>query len=132
MTYYISPRHRLAQRMAQLENNQRSSVHIPVNVIAEDDDYVLTAFVPGVDAKDVKIEVLEDMITISGDFPVLDNEDADYLLREVPSGSFSRRMRMPTELDASKAEAEVVNGVLNLRVSKAEVAKAHQIKVKTK
>ena len=132
MTYYVPPRHRMAQRMAQLENNQRSAVHIPVNVFAVEDDYLLSAYVPGVDAKDVKIEVLEDRITISGEFPIFDNEDGKSLLEEIPSGSFSRTLRMPTELDASKAEAEVVNGVLNLRVSKAEVAKAHQIKVKIK
>ncbi len=132
MNYYVSPRHRMARRLAQLENNQHSSVHIPVDVIAVDDDYLLTAYVPGVEAKDVKIEVLENTITISGEFSVSENEDSNYLLREVPSGSFSRSLRMPTELDSSKAEAEVVNGILSLRVSKAEVAKAHQIKVKTK
>lgn len=132
MTYYVSHRHRMARRLAELENNQRSAVHIPVDVIAVDDDFLLSAYIPGVEAKDLKIEVLEDRITISGDFPVFENEDANYLLREIPSGSFSRSLRMPTELDASKAEAEVVNGILSLRVSKAEVAKAHQIKVKIK
>ena len=122
MTYYVSPRHRMARRMAELENNQRSAVHIPVDVIAVEDDYVLSAYIPGVEAKDVKIEVLENRVTISGEFPILENEDANYLLREIPSGSFSRSLQMPTELDAGKAEAEVVNGILSLRVSKAEEA----------
>jgi HSP20 family molecular chaperone IbpA len=41
-------------------------------------------------------------------------------------------MRLPAMLNAAGAEAEVINGVLNLRVPKAEEAKAKQIKVKVK
>lgn len=126
LRYYVAPSHRLARAQA---DNRRTDVHIPVDVIADDDGYTLTAFLPGVNAEDVKIEVLEDVISISGELPAVD-EDASYLLRERPSGAFSRKLRMPTILNAAKAEAEVVNGVLSVRVPKAEEAKAKQIKIK--
>ena len=115
-----------------MENTQ---VHIPVNVSFDGDAYIISAMVPGVSASDVKIEVLEDVVTISGEFPidpVEENEEIKYLLSELPKGEFTRRLRLPVTLDAAGAEAEVKNGVLNLRVLQAEESKAKQIKVKTK
>lgn len=132
MTYYISPRRRMARRMAQMSDSRHPDVHIPVDVIVDGDDYLITAYVPGISAEDVKIEVLEDTISISGEFAVEENEDAEYLLRERPSGSFSRKLRLPLLLDTAGAEAEVKDGVLSLRVPQAEESKAKQIKVKVK
>ncbi len=128
LRYYVAPSH----RMARVQQDSRGrEVHIPVDVIADEDNYILTAFLPGVNAEDVKIEVLEDVISISGELPAAE-EEAKYLLRERPSGEFSRKLRMPTLLNAAKAEAEVINGVLTVRVPKAEEAKAKQIKIKAK
>jgi HSP20 family protein len=132
VTYYISPRRRLAHRYGQMSDSQRPDVQIPVDVIAEGDDYRITALVPGVKADELQIEVLEDVVSIKGEFiPYLD-DDAHILRQERPSGKFERSMRLPAMLNAAGAEAEVINGVLNLRVPKAEEAKAKQIKVKVK
>lgn len=131
-TYYMNPAYRMARNRARLADAERTEVHIPVNVTVADDVYTLSAMVPGISADDVKIEILEDVITISGEFPIVENEEIKYLLREVPTGRFSRRLRLPVLLDAAGAEAEVNNGVLNLRVPQAEESKAKQIKVKTK
>ena len=122
----------MARRLAQLSDNRHPDIHIPVDVMVDGDDYLITAYVPGIAAEDVKIEVLEDTVSISGDFAVEENEDAEYLLRERPSGSFSRRLRLPLLMDTTKAEAEVKDGVLSLRVPQAEETKAKQIKVKVK
>ncbi|MCH7664048.1 MAG: Hsp20/alpha crystallin family protein [Chloroflexi bacterium] len=130
MTYYLSPSRRL--RPNRWMDVSRPEVHIPVDVIVEDDDYVLTAFVPGIEPEDVEIEILEDSISISGEFPQIEDEDVSYLLRERPSGKFSRVLRMPASLEAGKGQADVSNGVLTLRVPKAESAKAKKIAVKVK
>ncbi len=132
MTYYVSPRRQMARRLAQLSDNRNPDVHIPVDVIVDGDDYLISAYVPGIAAEDVKIEVLEDTISISGEFAVEENEDSEYLLRERPTGSFSRKLRLPLLLDTTGAEAEVKDGVLSLRVPQAEESKAKQIKVKVK
>jgi len=132
LTYYVNPRRRLARRLAQLNDSRHPDVYVPVDVIVDGDDYLITAFLPGVSAEDVNIEVLEDTISISGDFAVEENEDAEYLLRERPTGRFSRKLRLPLLLDTAGAEAEVKDGVLNLRVPQAEETKAKQIKVKVK
>lgn len=132
VTYYISPRRKLAQRYAQMSDSPRPDVQIPVDVIAEGDDYRITALVPGVKAEELQIEILEDVVSIKGEFVAYLDEDATILRQERPAGKFERTMRLPTILNAAGAEAEVVNGVLNLRVPKAEEAKAKQIKVKVK
>ena len=131
MTYYLSPRRRRA-RFNRMIDTSRSEVHIPFDVIADDDGYQISAFLPGVEAEDVKIEVLDDTISISGEFLSNEDEDARYLLRERPSGRFSRVLRLPSALEAGEIEAEVSNGVLTLHVPQAESAKAKQITVKTK
>ena len=130
MTYYLSPSRRA--RINRWMDASRPEVHIPVDVIAEGDDFILTAFVPEIEAKDVQIEILEDSISISGEFPQIEDEDVSYLLRERPSGEFSRVLHMPASLEAGKGEADVSNGVLTLRVPKAESAKAKKIAVKVK
>ena len=132
--YYIAPRNRRAHHVAQLAQARQTEVHIPVDVIVDGDDFILSAYVPGVLVEDVKIEVIENVIAISGEFPMDEilSEDAQYLLRERPYGRFKRVLRLPAKLDTGKAEAEVINGLLTLRVSKAEEAKAKLIKVKAK
>jgi HSP20 family protein len=77
----------------------------------------------------VKIQVLEDVVRIEGDFPRDENE---YLLQELPNGSFRRELRLPSELDADKVEAKIADGVLTLRLPKAESARPKTIKVASK
>lgn len=131
MSYYVSPRRRQRQ-LARWTDAARTEVHIPVDVTADDDGFTLSAYIPGVPSDDLKIEVLEDTVSISGDFPTPEGEDIKYLLRERPTGSFTRTLRLPSALDATKAKAEISDGVLNLHVPKAEYAKAKQIAVKSK
>ena len=130
-TYYVSPRSRMLRRYRELDA-QRPDVQIPMDVIADGDDFLMVAYVPGVNAENLQIEVLEDVVTIKGEFVSDLDEEAKVLRREIPTGKFSRSMRLPSQLNASDAVAEVVNGVLTLRVPKAEEAKAKQIKVKVK
>jgi HSP20 family protein len=130
-TYYISPRTRLHRRYHELDA-QRPDVQIPLDVIAEGDDYRLVGYVPGVKAEDLQIEILEDVVSIKGEFANEYDEDIKVLRRERPTGKFARSLRLPTMLNAAGASAEVTNGVLTLVVPKAEEAKARQIQVKVK
>lgn len=131
VTYYISPRNGIARRHAHMADAQRPNVQIPVDVMVDGDDYRIVAMVPGINPDDIKIEVIEDVVSIQGEFAAEEHEDdVKYLRRETPAGTFGRTLRLPTMLNAAGAEAEVVNGILSLRVPKAEEAKAKQIKVK--
>ncbi len=113
-----------------LEDVSRGKVSVPVDVRAEEDTFVITAWVPGVSAEDLRIEILDDTVTLEGTFKA-DDEDG-YLVREIPRGAFQRVITLPTALEPGEAEAELKDGVLTLRVPKAKAVRPKAIKVKVK
>ena len=131
MTFYIQPYpyRRMSRRMAALNGGSSREHFLNVNVRDEEDTFVLSALVPGLKADDLNIQVLEDVVRIEGEFQPNDEE---YLLRELPNGSFHRTLRMPTEIDADKVEAKIADGVLTLRLPKAESARPKKIKIAVK
>ena len=140
MTLYIrSPFANTRRRM--LENffdrewpefNFESNLPMPLDVKAEDDTYVVTAWLPGLAAEDLNIQVVNESVTISGELKLAREDNSQYLLSEIPSGRFSRTITLPMPLNAAGAEAALANGVLTLRVPKAEEAKPKSIKVVSK
>lgn len=123
--YYTPQQLRSRSRMAE-------SVYIPVNVSSNDDAFVISAYVPGIRADDLQIEVLEDSISIEGEFIAEEDESMRLLRQEQPTGRFQRTLRLRSQLDAGKVEADVKDGILTLRVPKSEQAKTRKIAVKAK
>jgi len=99
-----------------------------VDVKAEDDTFVISALLPGIKAEDLNIQVVNESVTISGEFKNDRDPDANYLLAERPAGRFTRTITLPMPLNSGKAEADLTNGVLTLRVPKAEEAKPKSIR----
>lgn len=131
MTFYIQPYpyRRMVRRMAELNGGSSREHFLNVNVRDEEEAFVLSALVPGLKADDLNIQVLEDVVRIEGEYQA--NEEG-YLLKELPSGSFRRVLRMPVEIDADKVEAKIDDGVLTLRLPKAESARPRKIKIAAK
>jgi HSP20 family protein len=131
MTYFIAPNpYRMARRWAAMAGIEPArDFNLPVDVREEDEAYILNALVPGLKADDLNIQVLDDVVTIEGEFKA---DESEHLMRELPHGSFRRTLRLPVALDASKAEARITDGVLTLRLSKAESARPRTIKVAVK
>jgi len=122
-----------AHRWAETEMQEsHSDLFIPVDVKANENDYVLTALIPGVRVEDLNIQVVNETVTIQGEIKTSRGEDDKYLLSELPEGRFSRSLTLPDQLDASKADADMTNGVLTLRIPKAEESKPKSIKVVAK
>ncbi len=107
-------------------------VGFPMDIRAEENDYVLTALLPGVKADDLNVQVINDTITIQGEFKKIEDEKNELLLDEIPTGRFYRELTMPAPLDTGKVEAHLENGILTLRVPKAEEARPKSIKVVAK
>ena len=84
MTFYVQtyPYRRMARRWAQ--NRQET---LRINVREEDEAYVLSALVPGIDADQLNIQVLEDVVRIDGEYKA---EESNDLIQEFPTGSFTR------------------------------------------
>lgn len=129
MTFYVQtyPYRRLARRWT--ENHDRGQT-LGVNVRAEDDAFILSALVPGIQADELNIQVFEDVVQIKAEYKA--DEGGSYLVHELPSGSFTRTLRLPVPVDADHVEADVTNGVLTLRLPKAESARPKQIKINSK
>ena len=133
MTFYIQtyPYRRMARRWA--ENREQT---LGINVRDDDDAYILSALVPGIKSDELNIQVLEDVVRIDGEYkrssPADKAEENQYLVRELPSGSFYRTLRLPAPLDAEHVEADITDGVLTLRLPKAESARPKKIQVKAK
>ncbi len=127
MTFYVQtyPYRRMARRWA--EDREQT---LGVNVRDEKDAYVLSALVPGIKADELNIQVLDDVVRIEAEYQA--NENDGYLVHELPSGSFTRTLRLPAPLDADHVEADVTNGVLTLRLPKAESARPKQIKINSR
>jgi HSP20 family protein len=130
MTLYLQtyPYRRMARRWA--ENRDQT---LGINVREDDDAYVLSALVPGLKSDDLNIQVLEDVVRIQGEYkrssPVDKADESKFLVRELPNGSFTRTLRLPVEIDAEHVEANITDGVLTLRLPKAESARPKQIKI---
>jgi HSP20 family protein len=134
MTFYLQtyPYNHVQQRPARrvvrrwVENDQPT---LGINVREQDDAYVLSALVPGMNAEDLNIQVLEDVVRIEGEYKL---DDAEYLMRELPHGSFTRTLRLPTVIDTDHVEAKIADGVLTLTLPKAESARPKKINIKFK
>ena len=131
MTFYIAPysyrRPRRWTRTAYAESDRDFT--LAVNIAEEKDEFVLNAFVPGLKADDLNIQILDDVVRIDGEYQQDENQ---YLMQELPRGSFTRTLRLPVQIDADSVEARITNGVLTLTLPKAESAKPKRISIKSK
>ena len=139
MTFYLQtypfgfaqdrPYRRMARRWA--ENRDQT---LGINIREDADAYVLSALVPGLKSDELNIQILEDVLRIQGKYKrsdPADKVDENYLVRELPNGSFARTLRLPAAIDADHVEADITDGVLTLRLPKAESARPKQIKIKS-
>lgn len=134
MTFYLYPhmhrRHMHPRRSPSARMAEQDFEHrLAANVRDEEDAFILTSLVPGLKAEDLTINILEDVVTIEGEIKPDENE---YLLRELPSGKFRRSLRLPAPVNADKAEAKIADGILTLRLPKAESARPKKIKISAK
>lgn len=104
-----------------------------IDLLQTDNDVVVRAAMPGVDAEDLDIQVTGDTLTIRGEIKEeVVEENTKYHMREQRYQSFSRSLMLPVTVQADKANAEMKNGVLTLTLPKAEESKPKSITVKAK
>ncbi|MCK4257197.1 Hsp20/alpha crystallin family protein [candidate division WOR-3 bacterium] len=104
-----------------------------VDLIEKEDHFLLRLEIPGIKKDDIDISVTDDTVTIKGDVKKEKREkDETYYLAETCCGSFGRSIKFPHEIDPSKVEATLKDGVLELKLPKKEIEKAKVIEVKVK
>ena len=109
----------------------RESYFNPACEVEEDDNQYLFSFdVPGVAKEDVKIELVDNELIVSGERKSVTKEKKqNWHLMERSFGSFRRSFKLPTNVDADKIEAAYVDGVLKISVPKSEAVKPREIKI---
>jgi len=135
-TWYVSPYHRIARRQHHIARNAGAEetlnreIVLPVDVKSDDDAFMISALVPGIEADDIDVEILNKTVSIKGKFnEAVEDEASKVLVSELPFGSFSRVLNLPTKLEPSKAVANLKDGVFTLRVPKAEEDRSKVIKI---
>jgi HSP20 family protein len=104
-----------------------------INIWTNEDGQLITAEMPGVNPEDLHIDVTGDALSISGERKQIEMpEGARYHRRERSFGTFSRTVQLPFMIDPSNVEASFENGVLQIRLPRAEADKPKKIQVKSK
>lgn len=97
------------------------------------DEYVFKLEVPGLAKEDLNVEFNDNVLSIKGEKKKeKDVKEENFHRIESFSGSFSRSFTLPRNADAGKINASMKNGVLELRISKAEEKKAKAIAIDVK
>jgi HSP20 family protein len=126
---------RLFDRVRGVEREENDASHLmpAVDILERENDYTIKVELPGVDKKDVKITVLNDVMTIKGEKQQeSEKKGENYHRVERSYGSFQRSFTMPSSVASDKIDASYDNGVLSISLPKLEEAKPKEIEVKVK
>jgi HSP20 family protein len=104
---------------------------VPLNLYETEHDYVVEMGVPGLKPENFEVTMQHNALLIHGRFEAEQQEGIRYHILEQPSGEFSRSIQFPSAVDVGKAQANLTNGVLSIRIPKSEAAKPKRITVKT-
>lgn len=94
------------------------------------DELLVQASLPGVKPEDVEITIENGTLTISAESRSESKDESNqYLLQEIRRGSFARSVTLPNGLEPDKAAASFDNGILTLRIPRAEQVKPRTIRI---
>lgn len=102
---------------------------MPVDAYEKDGIYTLRFDLPGVEPDRVDLTVEGSVLTVTAETPVDEEERVTWLLRERPSGTHRREVRLGEHLDTGAVEASFDNGVLTVTIPMREEAKAHKVAI---
>lgn len=113
--------------------SNRTSSMPAVNIREDEKNYILELAIPGVDKKDLKIDINEDVLTISSETKKESEDDKDgYKRKEFSFSSFCRSFYIPENVNRDKIEANYKEGILSIGLPKQEEDKnklARQVKI---
>lgn len=107
-----------------------NGINPEIDVHETEDDIVVSAALPGMKADDLEVTVTGQNLTLRGELKADEQIDrGQYLYRERRFGAFHRSLRLPVRVEGDKAEANFTDGILTLRIPKAEEVKPRQIRI---
>ena len=125
-----APSRRPVQR-EELVSGDDSEGQLTIDVYQTDNDIVIKSTIAGVKPEDLDVSINNDMVSIRGERK---NEeivpDDNYYYQECYWGSFSRSVILPVDVISDKSEASMKNGILTIRLPKADNTKTKKIQVR--
>ena len=115
----------------QREGQISAGVFPPINLSEDQENYFVRAELPGIQADKLDIQATGNSLSLSGERKITEEGNGvRYHRREREGGTFSRVITLPGDIDAGKVDAELANGILTIKIAKAEEAKPKQITVR--
>lgn len=109
-----------------------SEGQLTIDVYQTPNDIIIKSTIAGVEPDNIDINITNDMITIKGNRQKDENvQENDYYYQECYWGSFSRSVILPVDVESDNASASMKNGILTIRIPKAEKIKVKKIKIAT-
>lgn len=103
----------------------------PVNTYEDKDAFIVSCDLPGLKQEDVKLNLDNNTLTVSGTRKLEREESRENYQRiESVFGTFSRSFNLPATVDQEKVQASMENGVLRIRLPKREESKPRQIQIR--
>ena len=102
-----------------------------MNLWEDGDAAYVESELPGLTLEDLDVSVRGNELTLSGERKIAEQQNANWHRRERGYGRFTRTLQIPWEIDADKVEATLRDGVLTVKLPKAESAKPKKVKVLT-
>ena len=104
-----------------------------IEVFEKEDKYVIKAELPGLKEEDVDVSVSDDTLCLKGEKKTeYEIKEEEYHWSERTYGSFLRTIRLPSNVDTKKIEADYENGMLEITLPKMAEVKPKKITVKSK
>ena len=117
---------------AGAEQTRPGRVYSPsVDIFESDSSITVLADMPGVKAHDLKIDLRESVLTLTGWVDAPDAAKESDVLREYEAGTFFRQFTLSEAIDQARIDAKLTDGVLRLELPKVERARPRQITVRT-
>ena len=124
--------HRLLDKPRRGDEDVDAGVFPTMNVTQDANNFYVRAEVPGIKASELSISAVKNRLSIAGKREIpAEHERVSYHRKERPEGSFNRTLTLPTELDVERIDARYADGILSLKLPKAEAAKPRLISVTT-
>jgi HSP20 family protein len=122
----------LGRTVGSVIRGSQTEKFIPhLDVVESANEYLVTIDLPGVKPEDVKLEMEEGKLTISGKRETLKEENTKQVHRvERITGSFHRMITLPREIDTDKIEAKYDQGVLHIILPKSAERQAKKIEIR--
>ncbi len=134
---HFSELDRMRRQLDRLLDPERTVFRAPVagvfpmiNLTEDKDNYFIRSELPGIKAEDLDLQITNNQVSITGERKLQHgDENAKFHRRERDAGRFSRMITLPGKIEPDQVEAKLKDGVLTLRIPKAEIAKPRQIQI---